>query len=438
MSNAHCPAERLLISWFVAGEESGETATHVEGCESCRGLFDELRLVTRSIGRSSGREPRLPDPSMVESLETMALDAERERAEVEEAVAGIASSGDSIRAGAPRTLALAKRLGVEVREWCQRDPREALRLALLGIEVAEGLVPRDVPSRIVIGEAWKDKANAERLLGRFSEAHDSLARARSYFEDLAVPGPWLAKTDFVEATLLREQGRLDQAALLCDRSAGAFELFGLKSRVRHAGILRGNILAARGQLKEACKLWVSLLSEIDPGGELIDVAFLNHNLGAVLAQLGDFDEAESRLLAALSIYEPLELDAGRVRARWGLANVCVARGQIEKGLTWLEKIRDQFSLLEMNQESAIVALDIVDAMLASSAEGDLPAICRELVEHFARSGSSPYAIRALSYLKEALERETATPSLVRYLRGYLGESDRNRAVVFAPPAPGSD
>ena len=93
------------------------------------------------------------------------------------------------------TGGVVRKLNAAAHSICESKPRVALTFAGAAISVAEALPDDLYPARAVFrlrGTAWKERANAQMLLGQFPQAHESLDRAeRAYGKtptmDLASP-----------------------------------------------------------------------------------------------------------------------------------------------------------------------------------------------------------------------------------------------------------
>src|SRR5262249_8150271 len=111
-----------------------------------------------------------------------------------------------------RTAGVVRRLLQAANDACEREPLDALTFAEVASEIAERLTEyRPMILAELRGTAWKEQANALRLLGRYDAALDALARAEREFRKApsAPLGP--AMVDYVRAVVHYERGELSRA-----------------------------------------------------------------------------------------------------------------------------------------------------------------------------------------------------------------------------------
>ena len=149
--------------------------------------------------------------------------------------------------------------------------------------------------------------------------------------------------------------------------------------------------------------------------------------------MGDLDAAGSCHLQAVKLFEELGLETEKARLRFGLGRMLVAGGKFRDGIAMLRAARSEFEKLEMTGEAGVVALQMVEALLASGVPGEVPAICRSLVEAFTAAGMPSNALTALAYLREAAVQERATPAVVAHVRAFIERLPSEPEALFAPP-----
>jgi hypothetical protein len=107
-------------------------------------------------------------------------------------------------------------------------------------------------------------------------------------------------------------------------------------------------------------------------------------------------------------------------------------GRVAEGLPVLRQAWREFDELEMYGSSALVALEVAEALLVMGQPNEVPAICRMLLDHFTERGRTSRAVTALAFLREAIAAGKATPSLVQQVRDFIKDLPRNPTRAFKP------
>jgi tetratricopeptide (TPR) repeat protein len=437
MRDAH-PSDLEIAEWLDQESEgtkgSGIVALHLARCADCRELAQQIREIEKALADPDtwlGHLAPRPDPRMVAEAGEVA--SEEPEVIPPEWIDGLTDGTLEAADLEPPTASRARGLLEEARALFGREPSAALILADAALAVAGRAKGIGGEQRLeLMGDAEKDRANASRLMGRFPEALEALDRATELYAGLTVNEPKLAMVDYVRATVLQEMDRLDEASALAARAEKVFEMYGYETRAHHARVLQAEVLNLRGMFREARAEYLRLLEAASSDRER---ARMHNDLASVLVDLGEHEQARVHLESASALYRRLGLEAAELRLRWLEARISLSSGNLGEGIEQLREIERGFSRLQMSENAALVALDVVEGLLALEIHASVKETAQRLLDHFVSAGSAGSARRAFAYLREAIEHDTATPDLVRYVRQYMRRKSFQPALVFAPPPP---
>ena len=431
----------------VAFPDRQRLEAHVEHCDSCRAVLHELRAfeATLSAGAfwESGEMPAPAEPP--HSLRALAAMLSEEDAEAEAILTPLVASPVSFRRAnitalpMMRTAGIVRRLCTESRALRERQPMHALDLASAAIEIAERLPPSRYPAPLIDelrGSGWLERANVLRYLGRYPEAVDALDIASRAFSRSPAAAYSGALADYVRAVIYVELDRLDEALRLARKSARVFRQFGEDERYVYAKLVEAGVAFHQERFAEARDRFLALVPAAKALGNAETIARLYANVANCETRLEDFASAETYLSRALSLYEAVGLETGKIRTRWNIGSLRIAAGDADEGLVLLRQARREFEHIGARTDAALVTLEIVETLLASGSTGDTreaAELCSGLAESFSAVGMTGNALTALSFLRQSFETGQATPDLVRHVRQYIETRPDQSGNPFHPP-----
>jgi len=110
----------------------------------------------------------------------------------------------------------------------------------------------------------------------------------------------------------------------------------------------------------------------------------------------------------------------------------MAEQKQREALPMLRGVWRRFMELEMAHDAALAGLKLAEVLLMLDEPGEVPAICRALLDHFARNRTKSAAITALSYLREAVAAGKAKPNLVRDIYDFIRDLPKEPVRAFSP------
>jgi tetratricopeptide (TPR) repeat protein len=331
-----------------------------------------------------------------------------------------------VTAGAVRVLCTAARGEHE------RRPRFSHALAVQACEIAGRLKGDDRGDCALL--AYRERANALRYLGRFSEALDALEAAEKFVADTAAADFDRAIINYIRASILMKSERLTEATALARSAARTFQAYGDAQREVAAVMAEACCLSLVGVNDVAGMAFERVMSLARRTGDVALLSRAVNNAAVAYAALGDYDRASTYYGEAIALYEELRITTEEARARWGLAATLVGRGEFAAGADALAAARRELAAHGLTNDAALATLDWAEARLALGAADGVAEACRGIVLAFESEGMQRNARVALAYLHEALAKGTATRDTVHQVRRYLEGLPSAPERAFAPPS----
>ena len=425
---------------------AGDIETHVSSCDRCSAEVGEQREMIAQLGSDEvwSEAPAAPRQFLV----NVTGFAERARQEAESA----AIICDQVLSGPPawwkqrlrktegaQTAGMVTTLLERARPILSVVPANALQVTVLAIEVANALDVTHYPCDYVVklrAQAYRDHAYVLAFMGRHPEALDIAERSHRLFDQVPLPEYDLARLALVKAHILRNIERVDEAIALTREAAETFLRFGDRVRYVNARVTEGAVVYERGLVQQALDIWSKL--EGDPALDQNGAVGLAHNIAICYSDLGQPEQAIERVQRCILEYEMLGMEVERTRSRWILGHALAASGRTADAAPILRKTWREFEQLDLIADAGLVALELAESLLILGQSEEVPAICRETIAQFTRSGMASRAITALSFLREAVAIGQATPSLVRHVYAFLRELPSEQPRLFAQPPAGAE
>jgi tetratricopeptide (TPR) repeat protein len=440
----HIPESELAICAFepdaLSADRCAEIDRHTAACSACRATFDFFAMAEDDLGDADVWEPIVAS----RTLEALRAYAERIAAEDRDA--------DQLLAPffrAPATVAwtdirtrkrfltggVVRRLNAHAHTVCDGEPLDALTFAEAAIAVAEALPEHTYPAGAVYelrGTAWKEQARALHLLGRFSEALESLTRAERAYSHTP-SGFGLSAVALVRAAVLFEQRRLDEAASLAERAEQGFTHLGDDDRRMKALYLRAGIQYESGAIDAAVALYRRILEYGEAVNDLTWIARGSCALGNCELDRGDPGAASMHFHKALALFREVGPATDRVNTEWGIARVLLHVGKRSEAIRRLREVGAEYEKRGMVTDAALAGLDIADALLATGDMKEIVVLASRVFHVFMDAGMFTGALTAIAYIKEAAATETLTAAALDSVRTFLRRAERQPDLVFAPP-----
>jgi tetratricopeptide (TPR) repeat protein len=421
---------------------------HFANCERCESRYDEYAKFVRVIGdRDVWEHQATPTQNVdriawLERMSAVIRQLSEESAGIEAVLAAALTGSPSgwkaklAMVGDIYTYSMVVALIARSEKTFATNPAGALQAATLAVEIADRLRVEAYPFDLVINaraQAALELAFILTYRGRLPEALEAIDRSEELFRQMPLSAYPLARAAIVRALIYRSTGRMAEAISLTHTSDATFAQFGDRERVIKARMTEAAMLIQQGRPAEALPICESL--EHEP--QLLptrDYAIVLQNIGNCCRELGHLDRAEVYLTRAIAQHGKHNSTAEKVRSEWSRASTRVAAGRVSEGIPMLREVSRAFTSLGLDTDAALASLELAELLLATDQPQEVPAICRVLLDHFARNSMMSRAVTALSFLREAVAIGKATPALVRQVADFIREAPDHPAVAFIPPS----
>src|SRR5260221_10636162 len=337
------PTEEALAEYAFdpdAIPDRRELEVHLADCPACSPTLTFIRSV--DIGLADGAVWSITerDEATREEMRGLAGEAAAEDHEATELLAEVlenparAAWQDLGTRPQYQTAGVVRRLLRVANEACYRSPLDALTFADTAIEIAERLIlyapsiPHDLR-----GTAWKERANALRLLGRYDPALEALTYAELEFRDVPTAPLGLPIVLHSRGIVLYDRGEYAPARQLLQESADAFTALGEIDRYMRARHFIANILYRKQDIPSAKAIYLELLAWGEAQNDLSRIARAHRPLGHCARQMGDFSKAAHNFHLSVEAFRELGLSAEVTRTEWGFALVMLSAGKPAEALT---------------------------------------------------------------------------------------------------------
>jgi tetratricopeptide (TPR) repeat protein len=319
------------------------------------------------------------------------------------------------------TAGVVRYLCAAAHERHEKRPEFSLELTLCAYDVALTLGPESSPSqRFCMALSLRERANALRYLGRFTEALEALDAAEKLFDETPAADPHdIAIVQLIRATVFMETERLEETRSLSSAAAHVFRKYGDRHRELASLLVEATSLHFAGRNEEAARVYERVAAKARTSDDRGLLARALNDAANVYLELKRADDAESSLVEALIIFDELGLATERARVSWSLALLLVRRGDLAAGASRLNTARDELARLKLVNDHALATLDWAFARLAIGDPSGVAAACKQIVVRFESERMMKSARIALAHLHEALAAGRATPDLVSDVRKYL-------------------
>ena len=281
-------------------------------------------------------------------------------------------------------------------------------------------------------EVWKNRANALRMLGRYQEALDATVMAERLAEEVPTGAFMLAQIIYTRGTVLFKMGRFADAILAARNASYRFSEYGDVQRVIHARNLEAIALTEQGETAEGLRVYLLIAQQLQPRNDPQMTARVAENIAVSYRRLGNYDEARTYAAVAQERYRDLKADSEIIRIEWTLGLIDLSIGETDVGLTRLRGAAAAFETLGMITDAGFVKLALTEELLRLKEWNEAAMMAGEAADTFATAGARLHLSAALSFLREAVQRRSATPELVRYVREFVTADEEGRH--FDPPS----
>jgi len=305
------------------------------------------------------------------------------------------------------------------------DPEGMVLAASLAVQLAERLDTGSEPQTADLqARAWAELGNAHRVSDNLPAAESALAHAlRRAGEGTAEPR-LLARLMDLTASLYTDQRRFEEARRLLEWVHAIHQQQGDLHAAGRALISQGVSAGYALESERAMQYLAEGIRKIDPARDPKLALAAVHNLLWCLVDCGRIAEARTLLGHARELYAAHGGRLDELKARWLEGRIAAGLGD-EDGAEWaFRRVREGLQEIELPYDMAIVSLDLAAIWLRQGRTVELRQLINELVAVFHTHSIHREALGALLMLKEAVQKNRATASLLRTITTELWRLER--------------
>ncbi|HEX2835739.1 MAG TPA: hypothetical protein VHW00_22180 [Thermoanaerobaculia bacterium] len=421
--------------------DSGAVAIHLLSCSECHTHLDEIRnlvllLRDADVHIRTNARLRKPDPQRIKEAQELVRRRELESHVADQTFAGLLSipleQWVTHLNDRPllRTEALIERIVSEARTEYDRRARHALELLRIAGDIAGALTDHLARAQ-QSGTIAKERANALRMLSRYSEALDELDRAERFMNRLPIRAFDIALIEWGRATVLFYMTRYVDALPFALNAAKTLRQFGDIPRARQVELLQAGILFEMGDAAGALAINEYLTAYFISLGDTETVARVIANMAACEAVLDHAEQAHAYAYRAMALFDEVGKPTERIRVESTIGNLFMRQGRYAEASARLTAAAAAFRERGMDAEAGQALLDVLEMNVIRGSWDEAIPLAKQLAAMFISSGAPVHAARASDYLRRAIEARQASVELVAYVRGYIDAADD--ALEFVPP-----
>lgn len=343
-----------------------------------------------------------------------------------------------------QTCGVIERLGTLLDEQMARDPRQALALGDLGVDLAEAIDPAGYPA-ITLAQiralAWKNRGKVLSYLARHNEAIEAFAEAERRIEPFPTLEHDRAIIHLNLAITYQESARYGDAIALLTHCKQVFRDHGDDALFLLTAFCKGVVLQQQHKYREARESHLLLLAS-STNIPKRTLAALHQAIGLCSIELGEFEAAETNLGKAIALHTELGQSLDALKGEHGRGTLLLRKGALRQGIAHLRTVRHQYLKGSLAEEAGLCGLEMVGAMLAVGEPEPAETLARTIMNEFLAASLNTRAIAALGYLSEAIAERKASPKLATQVQEYVlslrSAPEREFLELPQPPATGAE
>lgn len=436
--------EEVLIALLDEQKESAAHDPHIASCLTCTTALQSIRQVTTALHDDSVWEKRelseQPVAATANAIRNFASSVAAEDAAAEPHVKALLARPKEewaeIIAAHPewRTAGFVRKLIGAVDEVNYRDPIGAVEVARCAATISRSMPDLDSErGKKRTATAWREYAYALWYVGSYKEAEQATAYCRKLLESCAVYRHDLARVDLLQAYILVELERFDEAITLSRLAEQVLEEFDDQRRAIAAKLFESSTLIKSGRFAESLPIALRLAKT--PSLSASYRASAAERAAICYRESRDFEEARKWFADAIATFEKIGEVSNAVIAKQQLARTLLAEGLYEKALRLSERNRRDFSEFGMIHNVALSAVDSAEALLMMGQPSKVTELCRDAIRFFSSLSLTHTrgSLMALAYLQEAADNLSLRIADLRQVRTFFEALPRQPELLFAPP-----
>jgi tetratricopeptide (TPR) repeat protein len=306
----------------------------------------------------------------------------------------------------------------------RRSTHDALVLSEIALGIANLIETNDYlydHVQKLRGQALRQQAFVLSSRGELKPAARTAGLSRLLLRQIPIPDLELARLDLVDSDVARRGEKYDDAIASARRGGQTFLDFGQRTSWLKARNYEAAAFYSAGNPASALDIWRAM----ERYSDLLTAEFQAvrlHNMGICARATGRFEEAVRCYARAATEFDRLGLTVNRIKCGYSIGLALSSIGRHDEAIVVLGKAADEMDAVGLDEDAALAKLARVEALLALGRAGDVPSICRDLVERFTRAGIHGAAMTAIAFLRETVATGHATPASVRGIRDFVSDT----------------
>ncbi len=311
------------------------------------------------------------------------------------------------------------------------DPAKVLHLAHLACLAAESCTASDCgsPERLadLRSGAWRQYANALRVLGQLRESEAAFARAQRLGEEGTGDPPLRARL-FAQMTSLRIfQSRFAEAIQLTDEAGRIYRELGEIGSYASTMVQKAIACIYASEPEEAVLTLHRAIPLIAPEEDPHLLLAACHNLVRCYMELEQPEQALSLYYEVRDLYREFHDSLNLLRAEWQEGQLLRDLGHLRASEAALVRAREGFCQHQLMLEAALVSLHLAAVYIKLGDVEKLEETVATTVPIFRAVGADHGALASLLQLRQGAEQGRQAFELIRVLTTQIEQLGRSAA-----------
>ncbi|HEV2854462.1 MAG TPA: hypothetical protein VHC97_16835 [Thermoanaerobaculia bacterium] len=296
------------------------------------------------------------------------------------------------------------------------DPEGTVLTASLAVAFAERMDAAQIEPRELSdlqARAWAELGNAHRVADDLTSADAALARALELSSRGTGDPLLLARLMDLTASLYTDQRRFNEAHRLLDCVYAVYMGLGDRQSAARALVSKGISTGYALDSEAAVQLLAQGIQQADAARDPKLMLAAVHGLLWCLLDAGRVNEVDRLLRQVRPLYAVHGERLDELRAQWLEGRVAAGQGREEEAEQAFCHVRDVFTQAELPYDAAIASLDLAAVWLQQGRTLEIRSLIDEMVGIFRARNIRREALGALLMLREAVQKDQATATLLQ-------------------------
>lgn len=277
-------------------------------------------------------------------------------------------------------------------------------------------------------------ANAHRARGELTAAQKLMWRSRHILSLCALDRSLSAEIDCLEASLLKDQRRFEEAIERLERAVDTFQEESQIRALSRALLTLSTLRRRRGETAAALDAVRSAIALLSPAEDPLLFWAAHQNLAAYLLDAGDHEQAAALVRLIRPLF-PSTDELALLRLEWLSAQIAAARGEVSSARATFQTVIEAFFDSGAPLLAAFAALDLAELQIATGDQAAGTLLAAYLPPIFRSEHLHGEAAAALLLFHRAVADHSLSLQLVRQARETLESLPGPSSRTFGKSSP---